>query len=50
MNLVNIFTIWSCTGFLDEYVVFRYFGHVNWVLNSFEKLLSYEMDSENICV
>ena len=22
------------------------FGHVNWVLNSFEKLLSYEMASE----
>ena len=27
-------------------MVFRYFGHVDWVLNSFEKLLFYEMDSE----
>ena len=36
----------SCTHFLDDYVVLRYFGHVDWVLSSFEKLLFYEMDSE----
>ena len=30
-------------------MVLRYFGHVDWVLNSFEKLLFYEMDYE-ICV
>ena len=36
----------SCTGFLDNSVVFRYFGHVDWVLNPLEKLLFYEMDFE----
>ena len=36
----------SCTDFLDDYVVFKYFGPVDWVLNSFEKLLFYEMNSE----
>ena len=34
----------SCTGFMDESVVFRHFGHVDWVLNPLEKLLFYEMD------
>ena len=27
-------------------MVFKYFEHVDWVLNSLEKLLFYEMDSE----
>ena len=36
----------SCTGFLDNSVVFRYFGHVDWVLNPLEKLLFIEMDFE----
>ena len=27
-------------------MVFRYFGHVDWVLNPIEKLLFYEMDFE----
>ena len=27
-------------------MVFRYFGHVDWVLNPLEKLLLYEMDFE----
>ena len=27
-------------------MVFRYFGHVDWVLKSLEKLLFYEMDFE----
>ena len=36
----------SCTGFLDNSVVFKYFGHVDWVLNPLEKLLFYEMDFE----
>ena len=36
----------SCTSFLDNSVVFKYFGHVDWVLNPLEKLLFYEMDFE----
>ena len=36
----------SCTVFLDDSVVFRYFGHVDWVLNPLEKLLFHEMDFE----
>ena len=47
MWILSTFSLFgSYTGFLDDYVVFRYFGHVDWVLNSFEKLLFYEMDSE----
>ena len=46
MNFSTFSLFGSCTGFLDDSVVFRYFRRVDWVLKSLEKLLFYEMDSE----
>ena len=36
----------SCTGFVDESVVFRYFGACGLGFKPLEKLLFYEMDFE----
>ena len=48
--LSTILLFESCTGFLDDYVVFRYFGHVDWVLNSLEKLLFMKWILKYMCL
>ena len=46
MNFVNIFTVWKLYWFVDDSVVFRYFGACRLGFNPLEKLLFYEMDFE----